>query len=76
MNAAAYFSDALEEVRYSCDYDSLRCGMTDAAGTEILPAEYMEIRALGENRFLAVAEDHLRVVDGDGNVIWSQAKGE
>lgn len=76
MNVAAYYSEALEEVRYSCDYDSLRWGMIDSAGKEILPAVYTEIRALGENRFLTIAEDGLRIVDGDGNEIWSRLEEE
>ena len=76
MNVAAYYSEELDEVRHSTDYDSLRCGMIDSAGNEILPAEYLEIRALGENRFLAIAEEGLRVVDGDGNVIWSRLEEE
>lgn len=72
MNVAAYYSEALDEIRYSCDYDSLRCGMIDSMGNEILPAEYTEIRALGANRFLTIAQDGLRVVDGDGAVIWAK----
>ena len=70
MNVATYFSEVLDEIRYSCDYDSLRFGMMNAAGREILPAEYLEIRALGARRYLTVAEDGLRVVDDEGNVIW------
>ena len=76
MNVAVYYSEALEEVRYSSDYDSLRWGMIDSAGKEILPAVYTEIRALGENRFLTIAEDGLRIVDGDGNEIWSRLEEE
>lgn len=74
MNAVAYFSEELDEIRYSCDYDSLRFGMMDAAGNEILPAQYLEIRALSEDRFLAVAEDTLCVTDRDGNVLWEKGK--
>lgn len=76
MNAAAYYSDALDEIRYSVDMDSLRCGMMDATGSEILPAEYLEIRAVGEERYLTVAQDGLRIVDGDGNAVWSHLKEE
>lgn len=76
MNVATYYSEALDEIRYSCDYDSLRYGMMDSAGNEILAAEYLEIRALGEGRFLTVADHGLRVVDGDGTVIWQHLKEE
>ena len=76
MNAAAYYSDALGEIRYSVDYDSLRFGMMDGRGNQILPAEYLEISALGEERYLTVADDGLRVVDGGGNVIWSHLEEE
>lgn len=76
MNVAAYHSEALDEVRYSCDYESLRYGMIDSEGNEILPAEYTEIRALGQNRFLAIDESGLRMVDGGGNVIWSLMEEE
>ena len=76
MNVAAYYSEALEEIRYSCDYDSLRYGMIDSMGNEILPAEFTDIRALGGNRFLASAQDGMCVVDGDGAVIWSKTKEE
>lgn len=74
MNAASYYSESLDEIRVSCDYDSLRCGMMNAAGEEILPAEYLEIRALGYGRYLTVAEDGLRMTDGDGNVLWAYLK--
>ena len=70
MNAATYVSDELNEIRYSCDYESLRFGMMDSAGHEILPAEFQEIRALGSRRYLTVAEDGLRVVDDEGGVLW------
>lgn len=70
MNVASYYSEALEEIRYSCDYDTLRCGMIDSDGNEILPAEYLEICSLGHGRYLAVAENSLRVTDGDGETLW------
>lgn len=76
MRVAAYYSDALGEIRYSCDYDSMRFGLMDTEGREILPAEYLEIRALGENRYLTIAEDGLRVVDGAGTILWSRVEEE
>lgn len=76
MNVATYYSDALQSIRYSCDYDSMRFGMLDLRGREILPAEYLELRWLGENRYLTVAETGLQVVDGEGNVLWSRLEEE
>lgn len=74
MNAAAYYSEALDEVRYSCDYDSMRFGMMDGSGREILPAEYLEIRALGSTRYLLVSAQMLQVADAEGNVLWERAR--
>ncbi len=71
MTVAAYYSDSLGEMRYSVDYDSLRCGMMDEDGNEILPCEYLEIRALGSDCFLAIGENILRNVDAQGNILWS-----
>ena len=71
MRAAAYYSDALETIRYSCDYESLRFGMMDASGREILPAEFLEIYAVGQDRYLTVAEDGLRLIDADGETLWT-----
>lgn len=71
MDVAAYSSQALGEIRYSCDYDSIRYGMLDLNGNEILPAEYLEITGLGVGRYLTAAMDGYRVVDEDGAVIWS-----
>lgn len=76
MTVAAYYSDALGEIRYSCDYDSMRYGMIDASGNEILSAQYSEIRCLAENRFLLIAEDGLRVVDEDANLLWQRLEEE
>ena len=72
MNVAVYNSDTLGQIRYSCDYDSMRFGIMTAAGAEILPAAAMEIQRLGEYRYLIVSEDGLRVVDGSGVVLWSE----
>ena len=76
MNVASYYSEALGSIRYSCDYESVRFGMMNAAGEEILPAEYSEISRLAEKRYLTVAEDGLRVVDADGTTLWSLLTGE
>lgn len=76
MDAAGYYSEELEEIRYSCDYESMRFGMMDAQGNEILPAEYLEIRALGWDRFLAIGEEKMIMTDAEGETLWSYAKEE
>ena len=76
MRVASYSSDALGTIRYSVDYDSLRYGLMDTAGREILPAEYLEIRSAGTDRYLTIAEDGLRLTDEEGNVLWSHLTEE
>lgn len=71
MDVAAYNSDVLGEIRYSCDYDSMRFGMMDWSGKEILPAEYLEIRPLSENRYITVTEDSLQMVDENAVLLWT-----
>ena len=44
--------------------------MMDGAGREILPAIFLEIRAVGAGRYLAVAADGLILTDADGNELW------
>lgn len=72
MDVAAYSSEALGQIRYSCNYDSMRFGMIDAQETEILSAQYTEIRRLAEHRYLLIADDGLRVMDENGEVLWSR----
>ena len=76
MRVASYSSDALGTIRYSVDYDSLRYGLMDTAGREILPAEYLEIRSAGTDRYFTIAEDGLRLSDEEGNVLWSHLTEE
>ncbi len=72
MNAAAYNSAILGERRYSCDYDSMRFGILDGAGNEILPAEALEITRLRENRYFLKLEKGLRVIDENANTLWEE----
>lgn len=71
MNVAAYNSGALGEIRYSCNYESRRFGVMTAAGEEILPATATEIQLLAKGRYLTISQDGLRVVDGEGRLLWS-----
>ena len=76
MNAAAYNSAILGERRYSCDYDSMRFGIMDGSGNEILPAEALEITRLRENRYLLKLENGLRVIDENADVLWEEIQEE
>ena len=76
MNAAAYNSAILGERRYSCDYDSMRFGIMDGSGNEILPAEALEITRLRENRYLLKLENGLRVIDENADVLWEELQEE
>ena len=69
MRGTEYFSADLNRVQTSWDYDSLRCGLLSAAGEELLPAEYKEIRVLSEDRLLLVDEAGITIADLDGNVV-------
>lgn len=70
MNVALYNSDLLGGKRYSVDYDSLKMGMIDRTGREIIPAEYEEIRRVGEDRYLLIGDRELRICDGEGTNVW------
>ena len=76
MNVAAYNSTILGERRYSCDYDSMRFGILDGAGEEILPAEALEITRLRENRYLLKLENGLRVIDENADTLWEELQEE
>lgn len=78
MFGAGYYSDELDGIQKSWNYDSVRYGMMDSAGREILPAEYQEIRALGEERFLLISERGVFFADAEGNTIreWLMAEEE
>lgn len=72
MNVALYNSDILGGTRYSVNYDSLRVGMIDRTGREIVPAEYEEIRAVGKNRYLLIGERALILCNEEGKTIWQK----
>lgn len=76
MNAAAYNSAILGERRYSCDYDSMRFGILDGSGSEIFPAQALEITRLSENRYLLKLENGLRVIDENANTLWEELQEE
>ncbi len=73
-----YHSADLDRVQTSWNYDAARVGLMDASGAVILPAQYNEIRALGEDRLLMRTDGEVLLTDADGNVLraWLTAAGE
>ena len=71
LEGIEYYSDTLDRVQTSWNYDSLRYGLMDDAGNELLPAEYLEIRAVGADRLLMLSESGAILADADGNTIKS-----
>ena len=69
MQGVEYYSADLDSLQISWDYGSVRWGLIDGAGVELLPAEYREIRALGDDRLLLVTEDAVIFADLNGGTI-------
>ena len=67
MAGTAYYSRDLGGVQTSWNYDSIRWGLLDDAGGELLPAEYLEIRPLANGLLLLVGAEAVSVADADGN---------
>lgn len=64
-----YEGDAFAGAQSTYDYDSLRCGLLDADGREILPADYLEILPSGDDRLVLVSEKAVAFADLEGNVL-------
>ena len=71
MNGAEYYSEKLDATQKSWDYDSVRYGLMDGGGRELLPAEYRSIRALDDERLLLTTDEAVMLADRDGAVIRS-----
>ena len=71
MRGATYYSEVLGAFERSWDYESMRYGMLDGSGNRILPAEYLEIYALEDDRFILVGEDGTHLADEGGGIIKS-----
>lgn len=69
MPGTEYYSEDLGGIATSWRYEKARWGIVDAAGGIILPARYLEIRAVGEDRLLLRDGDGAYLTDRDGNVI-------
>lgn len=71
MSGAIYHSQALDALQRSWNYDSIRYGMIDGDGHEILPAEYEDILAVEDDRFFLTGEAGSYLCDESGNIIQS-----
>lgn len=69
MDGIEYYSLELERVQKSWDYRGGRYGLADGTGRVLLPAEYVEIRAIGDNRLLLVGEGKVVLADRNGAAI-------
>ena len=69
MQGVEYYSEELNRVQTSWDYESARVGLTDGAGMSLLPAEYLDITAVGEDRLVLRREDQLIFADVNGRGI-------
>ena len=69
MSGTEYQSGDFDETLTEWDYDSIRYGLLDASGHELLSAEYREIRAVGDDRLLLTDDLCVRFADLDGNVL-------
>ena len=78
MRGAEYYSEDLDRLQRSWDYESARYGLADGEGNVLLDAVFLEIRALGRDRLLMRTEDEVLLTDVDGEVIrrWPAAGAE
>ena len=67
ISGAEYYSEELGRMQTSWDYGSVRYGLMDAGGRELLPASYREIRAAGEDRLLLDDGERVALADPDGH---------
>ena len=78
MSGATYYSRDLGRIQTSWDYDSVRYGLMDGAGSALTEAVYREIRSLANGCLLMVSDAQIAVADADGNVLsaWPTAGTE
>lgn len=77
MLGEKYSSGALGETLTDWDYQTLRWGLVDGTGAELLPAIYRTIRALDEDRLLLATDSAVILADRDGKqiAIWFKSEG-
>ena len=69
MAGVTYYSADLDSLRTSWDYGSIRYGLMDGAGNELLPPRFLEIRAVSEDRLLLIGEESIVLADPDGRTV-------
>ena len=76
MPGTTYYSPELDSLQVSWDYGSVRYGLMDGQGRELLPAEYREIRALDGERLLLIDDASVILADLDGRAlrVWITAE--
>ena len=67
MQGVEYYSELLDSLQISWNYSTARWGLMDSRGATLLPAEYLEIRAVGGDRLILRTGDTLIFTDQDGN---------
>lgn len=70
VQTAYYVNDMLGEIQLSVDMDSVRYGLVDASGEQLLPCEYLWVDALCDDRFLVRTEKQWQMIDSHGNIYW------
>ena len=69
MRGIRYDSAELGDPQTSWDYEGRTYGLVDRNGRILLPADYVEIRALSEDRLLLIGEDTATLADRNGRAI-------
>ena len=69
LTGGRYTFMTMDEGELGWDYDSIRWGLMDAGGKELLPADYVEIQACGDDRLMLTTEEAIVFADPDGQTI-------
>ena len=69
MPGVEYYSEELGMIKTSWDYTRARYGLMDDRGSVLLGAEYLEIRAAGDDQLLLDDGEYVAFADRDGNPV-------
>lgn len=72
VRVARYMNNLLDEVQITADMDTARYGLINSAGEILLPARYLSIDWLKDDRFLVQTEKEWRMTDSKGRVYWKR----
>lgn len=70
VRAVRYMNNLLGEAQLSADMNTARYGIMDQNGEILLPARYLQLEYLCDNRFLVRTENQWRMIDINGSVYW------